>query len=143
MGTKKNRNLGGRPSLYGTPMVGTVAVRFNEEQGQALAEWCRRKQISPATVVRESGLLRAGAKRLGLGLASKEAKTVRAITLDGATIIPIKLTQEHIDALTTYCERKGGLKISHFLREATLDVIGKAKLGVLSELKALQSAATK
>jgi hypothetical protein len=124
----------GRKSLYGEPLKAYFTVRVNEEQGAALGEWCTKHQVSPAALLREVGLLRAGVASLGIGVKALKGKAEKEITLSGAACFPVKCTVRQAEAIETYAERKK-IPPSTFLKEVGLEYIGAARLGALGAVK--------
>lgn len=120
----------GRKQMYGEPMQHAFTARVNEAQGAALGAWCRKKRIAPATFLREVGLLRAGAQRLGLGLdVLRGSVTAESVMLSGAAIFPVKVTDRQAAAINNFCARKK-IAPGTWLREAGLEHIGREDLGL-------------
>lgn len=142
--TKKSTRGGaregaGKKLLYGEPLIPSFTCRVNDEQGKAIGAWCRAKKLAPATLVREVGLLRAGAASLGLGIAKAKGAADKAVTLDGAACFPIKCTAGQAKAIRDYCAKKK-VAPGSWLREAALEYIGQAKLGIRGQVAALDRA---
>ncbi len=141
--TKKNRGGAregaGRKSLYGGAMTASFTVRVNDDQGAALGEWCTKNGVSPATLVREVGLLRAGVASLGLGLRKIRSTAEKEIALVGAAVFPVKCTEAQASAIRKYCEQHR-VAPGTWLREAALEYIGKKSLGLRGQSAALDRA---
>jgi hypothetical protein len=126
------REGAGRKALYGEPLSAYFTVRVNDEQGAAIGAWCVRRKMSPATLVREVGLLRAGAESLGIGVKAAAGTAEKTITLAGAACFPVKCTERQKKAIAAYCARKR-IQPGTFLKEAVLEYVGASKLGGLAE----------
>lgn len=132
------REGAGRKQLYGEPLSEAFTARVNEEQGQAIGAWCRRQKVAPATLLREVGLLRAGAASLGIGLEKAKGSAEKEVVLDGAACFPVKCTARQAKAIQSYCVRKK-VAPATWLREAALEYIGKPELGLRGQAAALDA----
>lgn len=123
------RDGAGRKLLYGEPLSEAFTARVNDEQGAALGAWCLKRRISPATLLREVGLLRAGAGSLGLGLDVIKGTAEKEVLLAGASVFPVKCTMRQASAIRAFCARKK-VAPGTWLREAALEYVGKPELGL-------------
>lgn len=130
------REGAGRKQLYGEPLTAAFTARVNDEQGRALGAWCRKRRVAPATLLREVGLLRAGAARLGLGLDKVEGTAEKEVVLEGASVFPVKVTARQEAAIKAFCARKK-VAPGTWLREAALEYIGRPELGLRGQAAAL------
>lgn len=127
MATKKEASPG-RRRIFAEKLTEKIAVRLDDAQGAAIGAWCRRHKVSPATLFREVALLRAGSASLGQGIDAIKGKAEKAVTLEGAAVLPVKCTVRQANAIRAYCA-KHKLSTATWVREATLVYIGKAAVG--------------
>jgi hypothetical protein len=132
------REGSGRKSLYGEPVRPSFTARVNDAQGAAIGAWCLRNRISPATLLREVGLLRAGVASLGVGIEKAKGSAEKAVVLEGAGTFPVKCTAAQEKAIKDYCLRKK-MAPATWLREAALEYIGRSELGLRGQAAALAS----
>lgn len=117
----------GRKSTYSEAMDSPIAVRFNDEQAEAVDRWCRKHGISPSSLVREAAVEAVDA-RLTRGTPSTgwgKKDTERFV----ASSLPVRFTLKQSTAVKARCERLE-VKVATFVREKTLAKIGAKNLGV-------------
>jgi hypothetical protein len=122
----------GRPQRYTASMTCKAAVRLNEEQRDAIGAWCVKNAVPVVTLLRESGMFKAG-------LIEKFEPSKEATPLGVTMVYPVKLTQAQNDGMMKFCVAKlGGMSIGPFMREAALEHIGRSDLGVAGKFASMQ-----
>jgi hypothetical protein len=124
----------GRKRIYREQLIPAFTARVNDEQGEAIGDWCREAAVPPATLFREVALAAIShpdARELERG--------TQEIPLAGASCFPVKFTPAQAKAVRDFCT-KHGIKPMAWMREAVLRRVGRPDLGMSGALSTLSAA---